>query len=98
MTLNMHERYHYTFSGIKRYAINRGLRIYPQYWLVCILALLFIGLISRDFASTIHPALRLPQTTHEIISNIFIFGLYPESIQPMARLAPQAWVEITQLP
>lgn len=91
MTLIMNERYGYTYSGIARYLINRSLRIYPQYWLVGIAALVFIVFISAEHAASIHPALRLPGSIYENISNVLIFGLYPESMGSMARLVPQAW-------
>ncbi len=91
MTLIMNERYGFNFSGIIKFIINRLLRIYPQYWLLAIIALLFIFIAPPEYARSIHPAIRLPNSFHEILSNIFIIGLYPESIFVMARLVPQAW-------
>jgi peptidoglycan/LPS O-acetylase OafA/YrhL len=91
MTLIMQERYEYSARGASRYFLNRSLRIYPQYWLICILTILVIAILSEENTALVHPALRFPHSTHEILSNIFIFGLYPESIHPMARLVPQAW-------
>ena len=91
MTLIMNERYHYTLQGVIRYCINRALRIFPQYWILCLLALLFILFISAEHAKILHPAFQIPTGFHEVFANSFIFGLYPESINPMARLVPQAW-------
>jgi peptidoglycan/LPS O-acetylase OafA/YrhL len=90
MTYLMNRRYGYSKSGMQQYAINRFLKIFPVYWLIAIVTL--ISLLS-GFVS-VHPAMRLPSTAHEIFSNIFILGLSPSfdaAGVTMARLVPPAW-------
>jgi len=56
--------------------------------------LIGITLFSNSFLD-LSKALRLPETLHDIASNIFIFGLFPGVVEgddaPMARLVPAAW-------
>ncbi len=94
MTLIMNQNYGYHVAGIKAYLLNRFLRIYPPYWFVAGLTLVALMFVPAMF-STMHPGLRVPESLHEILSNSFIFGLFP-GVQPgedapMARLVPAAW-------
>ena len=50
MTLIMQQNYGYTVRGIGGYALNRFLRIYPIYWVVCGLSILI--LLALDSAHT----------------------------------------------
>ncbi len=94
MTLIMNDKYKYNMQGFKKYLLNRFLRIYPPYLFVAIITLIGIILFSEAFLS-LHKTLRLPETLHEIVSNIIIFGLFPGIPEggnlPMARLVPAAW-------
>ncbi|MAE60393.1 MAG: hypothetical protein CMJ49_03450 [Planctomycetaceae bacterium] len=88
MTFIMNRNYGYTVRGIKTYVLNRFLRIFPPYWFVCAITL-FCLIFAPAYFADMHPSLRFPKTTHEILSNLFIFGLSFEV--PMARLSPPAW-------
>lgn len=94
MTYIMNENYGYNFAGFKKYALNRFLRIYPAYWAVCIVTLVSIYNLPSQFYE-IHESLRFPSGWYEIVSNISILGLFPNSIdggtEQMARLVPAAW-------
>jgi len=91
MTLIMNDRYHYTINGISKYMTNRVLRIYPQYWVLLIITIIVLAYIPENQLNRINGALVLPKTVEDWLANIFILGLYPESIAPMPRLIPQAW-------
>ena len=86
MTLILNERYGFNFDGLRRYAINRALRIYPPYIVVILIAILVVRLIP-EVANYINPALSMPSNPIEWIHNLFIFGLNGDSI----RLIPPAW-------
>jgi peptidoglycan/LPS O-acetylase OafA/YrhL len=86
MTAIMHETYGYSFSGKKRYLINRFLRIYPTYWFAILLSLTLLFLYGSDitdFKSSIY----IPKSSKEWIQNVFI--LLSHNSAP--RLSPATW-------
>ncbi len=94
MTYIMNNNYGYTSEGMARYALNRFLRIFPPYWVVAAITLIFILMMPEYFYS-MHKSLRVPETFYEIVSNITIFGLMPGigegETEPYARLVPASW-------
>ncbi len=52
MTLVLNERYEFTSSGLKRFLINRALRIYPPYWALLIV---YIPLSILVYGNEIYP-------------------------------------------
>jgi len=91
MALVMNRRYGYDIKGIFRFYLNRALRIYPQYWLTCLITLSVLLFGFSGFALQFHPAMRLPETIYDYIANIFILGLFPGGEVIMPRLVPPAW-------
>ncbi|MBN4073864.1 acyltransferase [Beggiatoa alba] len=87
MTLIMQTSYGYTFSGMRRYAENRFLRIYPMYWLSVLFSLVLIYFVGEDFSSNYHAAIYFPSDFTEIIRNILLFFPFIET----PRLTPPAW-------
>lgn len=86
MTKIMHETYGFTFTGKKRYLVNRFLRIYPTYWFAILLSLLLLFLYGSDitdFKSTMY----IPKSPKEWIQNVFI--LFSRGSSP--RLSPATW-------
>ena len=61
MTLVMHTNYGYTLVGMTKYAVNRVLRIYPIYWLACLLSIFAIYLLGSGYAFKFHQALVIPR-------------------------------------
>ena len=75
MTYVIREVYGLSFSGMKRFLLNRFLRIYPLYWLVMVMTivlLLWVGSFSEGF---IDPAVKIPSDFIHWLANIIIFGL-----------------------
>ena len=93
MTLVMHNNYGYTLAGTMKYAVNRVLRIYPIYWLACLLSILVITTLGSDFAFKFHQALVIPQDLGSILRNIFL--IFPNLEEP--RLTPPAWALTVEL-
>ncbi|MCC0176432.1 acyltransferase [Waterburya agarophytonicola K14] len=87
MTLIMHKSYGYSINGIIKFTFNRFLRIYPLYWLSCLISLLLILWVGKNYAFNYHEALCLPQNITSAIKNIFILL----STQETPRLTPPAW-------
>ncbi|MBU0663426.1 MAG: acyltransferase [Proteobacteria bacterium] len=86
MTLILNERYGFDITGLRRYAVNRILRIYPPYLFIFIIAIMVAGLIP-EIAQHINPALSMPLKPIEWTHNLFIFGLNGDT----HRLIPPAW-------
>ncbi len=97
MTTIMQDSYGYTLNGIKSYALNRFLRLYPSYWLAIAISILVIFYCGPAFVSLYKTEIRLPQQTTEIFANLtMIFpAIIPHSIQP--RLSPPTWALTVEL-
>jgi len=72
MTLVLNEKYGAHFKGLKRYAFNRFLRIYPLYWLASILGFLALLILPSKgiVPSTLNPGFNLPQSLAEYWHNL----------------------------
>ena len=93
MTAIMHQNYGFSAHGILKYAANRILRIYPIYWVACLLTLALIVLFGTSALSNFHSAMRYPATMNEVIKNVFI--IFPDLSS--ARLSPPAWALTVEL-
>lgn len=91
MTTIMHESYGYGIDGIKRYAANRFLRLYPMYWAVAIFSSIAIFIVSEQYSVNYKDELYLPNNIKELIFNTsMIFpSLFPYQVEP--RLSPPTW-------
>lgn len=91
MTRVMNERYHYTRSGRLSFALNRFLRLYPQYWAAAGLSLLLIALLGQEMVSTFHKKIVIPSDTSSMLQNLFMaFPAWnPGTVSP--RLVPPTW-------
>jgi peptidoglycan/LPS O-acetylase OafA/YrhL len=98
MTTIMHESYGYELEGLRRYAFNRFLRLYPAYWVAAAISLLIIYICGADFVRSYKPEIAIPNRLSAVFSNVTLIytGLMPEEFWP--RLSPPTWaltVEIT---
>jgi len=87
MTLIMQNSYGYTKYGIARYALNRFLRIYPIYWISCIISLLLIFLLGEDVVRNFHGSIYYPANLGAVLRNVFL--IFPSMDEP--RLTPPSW-------
>lgn len=94
MTLIMHQNYGYTMDGVRKYALNRLLRIFPIYWVSIIVSLALILIAGENFTSEFHNQIHFPQGL-EWFMNLFLFIVLPGS--QMARLTPPAWTLTVEL-
>ncbi len=90
MTLIIHEKYGLDGAGFGRYALNRGLRIFPAYWFALACTLGAIGLITGPefFQREVADRMIVPQTLGEWLPTVFIFGQW--TWLP-SLLIPQGW-------
>ena len=87
MTLIMQKNYGYTRSGVTRYAVNRFLRIYPIYWMSCIVSLMLIYWLGEDYVRNFHSSMFYPDDLVSILRNLLLF--FPSLNEP--RLTPPSW-------
>lgn len=85
MTYVLTEKYGFTSTGIKRYAYNRFLRIYPGYWIALGLGILVFGWVTaRGIDPTLlNPEYYLPRGS-EWLNPITLFPLFPHTGLPVA--------------
>jgi peptidoglycan/LPS O-acetylase OafA/YrhL len=91
MTLIMHESYGYTSIGRYSFAINRLLRLYPQYWAAASLSIILIIIMGADVTTSFHKSIYIPVSIKDVLHNLFMAftAWYPNSINP--RLVPPTW-------
>ncbi len=97
MTLVMHKTYTYSINGSSRFFVNRFLRLYPGYWVACLLTIVLIITVGEANTRIMTSSLTLPETPGMILTNITMlsFGLYPNDALP--RLSPATWALTTEL-
>jgi len=61
MTLILNEKYGFTPRGLTRFAVNRALRIYPAYYVICMGMFLLFTFVPETSAKFL-PNLRMPTT------------------------------------
>jgi peptidoglycan/LPS O-acetylase OafA/YrhL len=93
MTLILHVNYDYSLSGLRRYAINRFLRIYPAYWVACVTSLCLIVFLGKHTSTGYHSRIFFPSDLVSLIQNTLI--IFVSSSQP--RLIPPAWTLTVEL-
>lgn len=89
MTLILNHHYSFSSIGFKAFWINRFLRLYPPYYIACMISILLILTIPSEFITEINSKLILRYSVADIITNITIFGLQPSLNQ--TSLVPPAW-------
>ena len=91
MTTIMHESYGYDLWGVRRYAINRFLRLYPMYWAAAIISTIVIIYVTEDYSVIYKSSLYIPDSFADILSNTGMLfpNLFPGKISP--RLSPPTW-------
>jgi len=73
-------------GGRTRFFLNRALRIYPTYWACLAVAVLLVA-PSGERSGSLNPALVIPSSAADWVSNVVIFGLLGSPV----RLLPPAW-------
>ncbi|MBN5207755.1 acyltransferase [Serratia marcescens] len=94
MTTVICERYGTSFDGIKRYATNRILRIYPIYFLVFFIAILSINFFGTKNTHVFDPNLSIPSTIKSWFMNITLIGL---DFNVQERTIPPSWTLFVEL-
>ena len=93
MTLILHSGYGYSWSGVRRFALNRFLRIYPIYWVACLISAGLVLWLGAQFTTDFHDPIYLPDDLSSLLRNSFIlFGRYS-----VPRLSSPTWALSVEL-
>lgn len=92
MTLVLSKKYGIDRSGLKKYAFNRFLRIYPSYIVGCIFGIIVLVLFQGDDTTVLNPSFRFPQTLTDYIHNFFMIPLPTQGL-----LVPVAGALFTEM-
>lgn len=87
MTFVLTNVYVYSLDGLKRFFINRILRIYPLYIIFLLLSVVVIYFLP-EISRQINPRMLLPTTLVDWVRNFVIFNL---TFENKTRLVPPAW-------
>jgi peptidoglycan/LPS O-acetylase OafA/YrhL len=88
MTFVLRTSYTYNSDGLKRFFLNRLLRIFPPYWIACLFSATVISFVP-SLALSMNQGLSWPDSAHEFFLNIAILGHIPPS--EVSRLVPPVW-------
>jgi len=70
MTLIMQQNYGYTVRGIAGYGLNRFLRIYPIYWVACLISILILLLLNPENTTALNANYFLPGEARNWVKNL----------------------------
>jgi peptidoglycan/LPS O-acetylase OafA/YrhL len=93
MTLILHVSYKYSMTGFGKYALNRFLRIYPIYWVSCLISVVIVLWLGPSYTTRYHNSIFLPDALTSMLQNIFI-TFTPKTLP---RLLPPAWALTVEL-
>lgn len=93
MTLVLTKKYGLSAEGIKQYAHNRFLRIYPSYFICCIFGLIVLICLHNTDTTILNPAFFLPIGIVDILGNLFMVPFHFEGyLVPVAgALFTEVW-------
>jgi peptidoglycan/LPS O-acetylase OafA/YrhL len=90
MSLILNQDYGFTAGGLVRFAVNRWLRLFPIYYAVIGLTVLYIAFVGP--LNQLNDAITLPSTRAAIFANLTIVTLTGFNFTPeMQRLSPTTW-------
>ncbi len=84
MTLVLNEKYGFDLQGLRKYFVNRFLRIYPPLFLMTALTLPLLWFVP---VNEISPGMQWPATLYDWFKNITLFDIRTQDI----RVVPVSW-------
>jgi peptidoglycan/LPS O-acetylase OafA/YrhL len=92
MTAVLNKKYHFDAGGLGRFAISRGLRLFPTYWLTLLLTLAVFALPSYVDPRDLNHSWGPPEDFGQLAANILIVGHTVAGIGRVENaLSPSAW-------
>lgn len=81
MTLILHEKYGFSLAGLRNYARNRFLKIFPMYWVAVIYAAIVIAVLPSA-SLLVSPKVDLPSDAWEWIRVLSLGYIWPDQGEP----------------
>lgn len=91
MTAIMHGTYGYTPGGLLRYAENRALRLYPNYWFAIAISAVVILWVGAPNATKHFAAFTMPHSLAEWLQNLTMIFPYFVPSDAHSILSPPTW-------
>lgn len=95
MTLILTRKYGTDCQGIKNYAFNRFLRIYPSYFVACVFGAIVLLVYNGNNMDTtvLNPAFTMPDSFGQWFGNVFMipFGTHKELVPVAHALYVEVW-------
>lgn len=91
MTLIMHDSYGYTKAGRLKFTLNRFLRLYPTYWVACLISLFLILFYGENLTSWYYVRMRMPTDLTDILANITMMFPFISDTSSYIRFVDVAW-------
>lgn len=92
MTAVLNKKYGFDASGLGRFAMSRGLRLFPTYWISILLTLAIFAIPSSIDPRLLNHSWGMPEGPGEVAANLLIVG---HTIGGIGRvdnaLSPSAW-------
>tara|TARA_R110000765_G_scaffold413450_1_gene513518 strand:+ start:2254 stop:3189 length:936 start_codon:yes stop_codon:yes gene_type:complete len=97
MTYVMCRSYGYSPLGVKSFAINRFLRLFPSYWVILLLSVLAVLFFGENNSVLYREFIYIPTDIYEWTQNITLIyvDLFPGRVLP--RLSPPTWALTIEL-
>ena len=91
MTHIMHRSYGYDLKGVRAFAVNRFLRLYPTYWVLCAVIVPILYFSGQLATSQFNYNMGIPLSTTIWIQNLSMIyaDIIPMLVAP--RLSPPTW-------
>lgn len=91
MTYIMNRTYGYSFKGIRAFALNRFLRLYPAYWAILVASVIVILWFGETNSVRYREFIFIPSSFSEWSQNVSLifFDLFPDRVSP--RVSPPTW-------
>jgi peptidoglycan/LPS O-acetylase OafA/YrhL len=91
MTYIMNRTYGYSLTGIRSFALNRFLRLYPAYWAILAASLIAILWFGEENSIQYRAFIFIPNSIAEWSQNISLifYDLFPDKVSP--RISPPTW-------
>ncbi len=97
MTYVMNNSYGYSYNGVKSFAKNRFLRLYPSYWAILVISIGIVMYWGGEQSQIYRKFIYIPSELSEWIQNstLIFINVFPSVAIP--RLSPPAWALTIEL-
>ena len=97
MTMIMQKTYGYSAKGFGAFALNRVLRLHPNFWYAGLVSVICILVFGEATMSSLNVAFTMPANGWEWFQNVSMIYADPNPISVIPRLSPPTWALTVEL-